>query len=253
MQVKEKAIHIFVELKGHAPFTSFGALLGVVFMLLFRNAGPAASHTLFAVFHPSHVFLSAMVTASMFKLHTMKKHLILVLIIGYFGSVGIATLSDIVIPYFSINILGLDVPTHGESHHKSAEDQIDSSDHHEQNIYKPAIHLGFIEEWYIVNPAAFAGVLIAFFLPRTKFPHAAHVLISTWASSSYLLMNINTEMSIAAAIGIFATLFIAVWLPCCVSDIIFPLLFVKSDLELTAPCRNHAPHSHPHIHKPTKS
>ena len=66
-------------------------------------------------------------------------------------------------------------------------------------------------------------------------------------------MNINTEMSIAAAIGIFATLFIAVWLPCCISDIIFPLLFVRSDLELTAPCHDHAPHSHPHIHKPINS
>lgn len=249
MQIKEKALHIVVELKGHAPFTIFGALIGIVFMLMFRNAGPAASHKLFSVFHPSHVLLSAMVTASMFKLHAMKKHLILVLVIGYFGSVGIATLSDIVIPHFGTHLLGLDVPAHSEAFHTEAEIETDHESEHNDH----EIHLGFIEEWYIVNPAALAGIMIAFFLPRTKFPHAAHVLISTWASSSYLLMNINTEMSIAAAIGIFVTLFIAVWLPCCISDIIFPLLFVKSDLELTTPCHDHTLHSHPHIHKPINS
>lgn len=252
MQIKEKAIHILVELKGHAPFTIFGALLGIVFMLLFRNAGPAASHSLFAIFHPGHVLLSAMVTASMFKLHVMKKHLILVLLIGYFGSVAIATLSDIVIPHSGAYLLGLDVPAHPEFYHNSNEDQVDSDDH-KPDHQEHSIHLGFIEEWYIVNPAALTGILIAFFLPRTKFPHAAHVLISTWASSSYLLMNINTDMSIAVAIGIFVTLFIAAWLPCCISDIIFPLLFVKSDLELIAPCPDHTLHSHPHIHKPVKS
>ena len=37
--------------------------------------------------------------------------------------------------------------------------------------------------------------------------------------------------------GVFLVLFIAVWLPCCVSDIIFPLLFVKN-----APLCTHHPH-----------
>ncbi len=115
------------------------------------------------------------------------------------------------------------------------------------------IHLGFIEEWYIVNPAAFLGIFIAFFLPRTRFPHAGHVLISTWASASYLLMNIQADVTIPAALGIFATLFIAVWLPCCISDIVFPLLFVKSDNELAGLRPVHAPDSHPHIHKQTEN
>jgi hypothetical protein len=247
MPFKEKAKHILVELKGHAPFTSFGALLGIFFMLLFRNAGQTESHRLFAVFHPAHVLLSAMVTASMFKLHAAKKRFLLVLLIGYLGSVGIATLSDIIIPHIGTELLGLDVPTHSELHGGQALDE-HHSEHHSRKI-----HLGFIEEWYIVNPAAILGVLIAFFLPRTKFPHAGHILISTWASSSYLLMNIAAEMTITAAIGIFVTLFMAVWLPCCISDIVFPLLFVKSDIELAAPCPDHGRHSHPHLHKPSEN
>jgi hypothetical protein len=63
MSVKKKAKHILVELKRHAPFTLFGALLGIVFMLLCRNISNGSRHTLFAVFHPAHVVLSAIVTA----------------------------------------------------------------------------------------------------------------------------------------------------------------------------------------------
>ena len=37
MSVKEKTKHIIAELKGHAPFTLFGALLGIVFMFFFLS------------------------------------------------------------------------------------------------------------------------------------------------------------------------------------------------------------------------
>ncbi len=247
MSIKDTAKHILAELKGHAPFTLFGALLGILFMLLFRNVSGAARHTLFYVFHPAHVVLSAMVTTSMFKIHSVRKRIILIVVVGYIGSVGIATLSDIIIPHIGMHLLGLDIPSHVHLHHEEAESihEAESVDEHQGH----KIHLGFIEEWYIVNPAAFLGILIAFYLPRTKFPHAGHILISTWASSSYLLMNIESEMTIAAALVIFVTLFIAVWVPCCISDIVFPLLFVKSDVELAEPCPVHGRHSHPHTHK----
>ena len=97
--------------------------------------------------------------------------------------------------------------------------------------------MGFIEDWYIVNPAAFLGIAIAYFWPRTRFPHAGHVLISTWASSFHILMNTHRELTGVILLGAFVVLFVAVWLPCCVSDIIFPLLFVKS-----APLCTHHPH-----------
>jgi len=247
MSVKKRAKHILAELKGHAPFTLFGALLGIFFMLVFKNTSGVTSHRLFSVFHPGHVILSAMVTASMFKLHSTKKRFFLVLLVGYFGSIGIATLSDIIIPHIGSELLGLDVPTHAHIH-----EQVESSDKrgvhdNEAEHHGSKIHLGFIEEWYIVNPAAFLGVLIAYFLPRTKFPHAGHVLVSTWASSSYLLMSLDREITSGVFVGIFVILFIATWLPCCISDIVFPLLFVKSDIEVAAPCPVHGRHSHSHI------
>jgi hypothetical protein len=260
MPLKEKVKHILIELKGHTPFTILGALLGILFMLLFKNISSVSNRNLFAMFHPGHVLLSAMVTASMFGIHASKKRFILVLIVGYFGSVGVATLSDVVIPHIGSRLLGLNIPTHAELHHHetAAHDEHHHQhshieDEHQHKNYSSEIHLGFIEEWYLVTPAALIGILIAYFLPRTKFPHTGHVLVSTWASSSYLLMNIGSEFTIAAAIGIFVTLFIAIWLPCCISDIVFPLLFVKSDIELAAPCPVHGLHSHDHLQKPSEN
>ena len=249
MSVKERAKHILVELKGHAPFTLLGAVLGIGFMLLLRNISGGSRHTLFAVFHPAHVVLSAIVTASMFQLHTAKKRFLLVLVVGFIGSVGIATLSDIVIPHIGADLLGLNVPTHDQLHHSEATSADDGHTTMEHEHEGHGLHLGFIEEWYIVNPAALLGIFIAYVLPRTKFPHAGHILISTWASSSYLLMNMQSEMTIAVLGGILVTLFVATWLPCCISDIIFPLLFVKSDISLADPCCDHAHHSHTHLHE----
>ncbi len=239
MSAGGKVKHIFIELKRHAPFTLVGAALGIAFMLVFRNIGQAGSHVLFAVFHPAHVVLSAMVTASMFKLHAKGKSFLIVLVVGYVGSIGIATLSDIIIPQIGANVLGLNVPTHGELHHHEQEateegEAVDDEEHGrggEEGEHAGGFHLGFIEEWYVVNPAAILGVVIAYFLPRTRFPHSGHVLISTWASSSYLLMHTVSSLSVGSAAGVLATLFLATWLPCCISDIVFPLLLVRGDVE----------------------
>lgn len=206
------------ELKAHIPFTALGAVTGVIFMLLFRNISKPASHTLFTIFHPSHVLLSAMVTAAMFKLHRKQTRLWVVIIVGYVGSIGIATLSDSIMPYFGEELLGLHIPAHSELHHHESES-------HETESHLSEIHLGFIEEWYLVNPAAFLGIFIAWFLPKTKLPHASHVLISTWASSAHVLMTAQSQITFPVAMSMALILFLSVWLPCCISDIVFPLLF----------------------------
>ena len=137
--------------------------------------------------------------------------------IGYIGSVGIATLSDCILPFFGETLFGVAIPTHEHSQEQlqepveANEPAISQSDalhkHEESGIH---LHIGFIEEWYIVNPAAFLGIFIAFFLPRTKFPHAGHVLISTWASSFHVLMNTHRELSIPILIGMLFVLFISI-------------------------------------------
>lgn len=248
--MQQKLRTIWAELWNHAPFTLFGALTGIVCMIFFKNIGPEINHRLFQVFHPAHVVLSAIVTTSMFKLYDKHTSLLKIVVIGYLGAIGVATVSDCVLPFFGESIFGVALPSHSHAHdaedagaqtHKHETEPHDHNHVHEQAAetestpekagLRERLHFGFIEDWYLVNPAALLGIAIAFFLPRTKFPHAGHVLISTWASSFHVLMNTRGELTTLILVGMFAVLFVAVWLPCCVSDIIFPLLFIKSDVK----------------------
>lgn len=233
MAVKDKLKLIGQELVHHSPFTLLGAVTGILLMLAGMKWFHEQAQGLFAVFHPLHVALSAVVTAALFKLHRKAASFIVILVIGIVGSIGVATLSDSILPFFGESILGAAIPTesavHGGAHAEAepaAEHAGETPDEHALSG-KPSLHLGFIEEWYLVFPAAIVGVLIAYLYPTTHMPHAAHILLSTWASAAHMLMNTQAEMTVLLLAGMFIALFIAVWLPCCVSDIVFPLLFVK--------------------------
>ncbi|MBD3426899.1 MAG: hypothetical protein GF409_06680 [Candidatus Omnitrophica bacterium] len=192
------------ELEHHAPFTFVGAVTGIILMAVFRDLTYEPAYRAFYVLHPIHVFLSALVTASMYKNYKCSNgHACPVwalLTVGYLGSVGIATLSDSLIPYLGEVLL---------------------------NMPHRHVHLGFIEEWWLVNPLAIAGISVAFVRPTTKFPHAGHVLISTWASLFHIIMARGGPAGLWQYAAVLVFLFLAVWLPCCISDIIFPLMFVN--------------------------
>jgi hypothetical protein len=198
------------ELVEHAPFTALGAVAGIIVMVIihFANAPREISESLFYTLHPLHVVLSALATTAMYRRHHIRGKIWAVILIGYTGSVGIATLSDIIIPYLGGNTL--DIPME--------------------------FHLPFIEtsnmpfigipKWIIVNTAAVIGMAIAYWKPTTKFPHMGHVLLSTWASLfSFTAFGIANWMPLLPFIFLF--LFLSVWLPCCVSDIVYPLLWVS--------------------------
>jgi len=200
---------ILNELKHHAPFTILGALTGIILIIYFQKLPKNIAFNIFYILHPIHVVLSAMVTSSIYKIHKCDHvngkclhgecNFWALLVVGYVGSVGIATISDSVIPYFGEWILGMP---------------------------NREIHFGFIEKWWLINPLAMLGVAIAYFRPSTKFPHVGHVLLSTWASLFHIIMAIGKPVSLAMYLGIMFFLFLAVLIPCCISDIVFPLLFI---------------------------
>jgi len=188
------------ELKRHAPLTTFGATTGIVIVgiIVFCRVPARISYNTFYILHPLHVVLSALVTTAIYKLHTHGK-LWMAILIGYTGSIGIATLSDAIIPYIGAYLLGIKMP----------------------------FVIPFIAKWWI-NLLAIIGIMIGYQKPKTRFPHAGHVLLSTWAS----LFNITQhQITISEWMFpfIFLFLFLAVWIPCCTSDIIYPLLFVRKD------------------------
>ena len=173
----------------------------------FSQAPREISESLFYTLHPLHIVLSALATTAMYRLHKGGK-LWVTVIIGYTGSIGIATLSDIIIPYLGGSTL--DIPME--------------------------FHLPFIEtekmpfigvsKWIVVNAAAVIGITIGCWKPATKLPHMGHVLLSTWASLfSFTAFGIADWLPLLPFIFLF--LFLSVWLPCCISDIVYPLLWVR--------------------------
>ena len=89
------------------------------------------------------------------------------------------------------------------------------------------IHLGFIESPCMVNTLATAGIFAGILWPRTRFPHAGHVFVSTWASLFHILMALGSSLTPTRGLLIVVFLFLAVWVPCCTSDIVFPLIFAR--------------------------
>ena len=197
------------ELKRHTPFTALGAVTGVIIMVIIvlRDVPASISQATFYTLHPIHVILSALVTTAMYKRYSHGR-IWAVILIGYAGSIGIATISDAIIPYLGGALL-----------------------HVEIGFHVPFIETGKIPfigvvKWKLINSLALAGIAFGYWKDVTKFPHFGHVLLSTWASLFYF-----TAFGIARWIPllpfIFLFLFLAVWIPCCLSDIVFPLLFTR--------------------------
>jgi len=192
------AKRIVCELKRHISFTALGAVTGVAIMVaaVLGNVPSEVSYTAFNILHPIHVVLSALVTTAMYTKYRRKAWI--AILIGYTGSVGIATISDVIIPYLGGTLLQLEIE----------------------------FHLPFIEKWWLINPLALTGIAIGYWKHTTRIPHSGHVLLSTWASLFYFL-TFGTAEWIPLLPFVFLFLFLAVWLPCCTSDIVYPLIFIK--------------------------
>lgn len=188
------------ELKRHAPLTALGAVTGIAVMaaVVFGNVPSSISHGIFYTLHPVHVVLSALATTAMYVKYRKAKWWAGV-VIGWTGSIGIATISDAVIPYLGGSLLGVEME----------------------------FHIPFIEKWWI-NLLALAGIAAGHWRPATRIPHFGHVLLSTWASLFYFAA-FGVADWIPLLPFVFVFLFVAVWIPCCTSDIVYPLLFAGND------------------------
>jgi len=203
-----RAKYIFVELAHHLPYSIFGVVAAMIMMGLLtfmaQIAGAEAqlapsSQQLFHIFHPSHVLFSAVATTAMFWKHDEHK-LLKAVVIGFAGSVGVCGVSDIIIPFVGGKLLGY--PMHW--------------------------HLCLINEPMLVYPFAALGVVAGLMVTKTferstEYSHAVHVFLSSAASILFLIGFGWTGWMEAVAAVFFITVF-AVMMPCCLSDIVFPML-----------------------------
>ncbi len=170
-------------------------------------AGPAKN--LFHLFHPSHTFFSAAATTAMFWRYDRK--LWLAVLIGLVGAVGVCGISDILMPYLSQVVLQAFGRLPGELH----------------------LHICVIEEPGLVLPFAVAGVFVGLGAAHavghsTLFSHSLHVFTSTMASIFYLIGPFDRLAWIDSLGLVFVFVIAAVMIPCCLSDIVFPLAATKS-------------------------
>jgi hypothetical protein len=200
---------ILSELKEHAPFTAIGAVTGIIIMVIIIVTSVPAhiSEAVFYTLHPLHVVLSALVTTALYRRYSKGK-LWAAVLIGYFGSIGIATLSDAIIPYLGGSTLHIGLGFHAPFL--------------ETEVFP---YLG-VPKWVVINSAAVIGIAIGYWRQSTKIPHSGHVLLSTWASLFYFTA-FSTTIWLPLLPLIFLFIFFSVWLPCCLSDIVFPLLFIR--------------------------
>lgn len=207
---------IFKELIHHLPYSAAGVAAAVGILLAIQKMGFKESpENYFHIAHPLHIFLSATVTTAMFWKYD--RNIIKTILIAFLGTLPICIISDIFIPYFGGLILKTPI----------------------------AFHICLIEEPWLVYPACFLGLLAGIFLLKiverlTEFGHFSHVLVSSLASLLYLVTFdlLLWEGSIWFA---FIITLLAVWVPCCLSDIVFPLIFAKEGMPHT-PCCGHHPH-----------
>ena len=207
-----KMKYVFVELADHLPFSIFGVAVGmvVVGMMTFfavllqaEEILPEAAEEIFHVLHPVHILFSALASTAMFWKH--EKRRLKASLVGFFSSILICGVSDILIPFFGGMLIG-------EQMH---------------------FHLCLLKHPGLVIPFALVGVCAGLFVNRsvehsTIYSHSAHVLISSMASLLYLISFGVMEWTHMIG-GVFMITIIAVMIPCCASDIAFPVLCVHRD------------------------
>jgi len=196
-----KTKKILHELKHHLPFTVFATITAIILIILIQYLfQKQISENLFEIFHPLHVMASSIVTAGIF--YKYKPKLISALLIGITGSIILGSLSDIILPWLGGSLLG----------------------------FKTSFHLLLIEEPVLILFSALIGGSIGISTKITKMPHFIHVFLSVFASLFYLLA-FSQIFNVFYFIASFFIVLIAVIIPCCMSDILFPFFFLGEKIK----------------------
>ena len=190
---------ILKELKLHLPFTLVSSLaagiLVAIFYLINKTYFLGVVSGLFGFMHPAHVLVSAMATSAIYWKY--KKSITKTILMGVVGAILIGSLSDIIFPWAAGNLFSL-------------------------NTF---FHLPILESPLLIISVALVGSVLGVY-SLFNISHSIHVFLSIFASLFYLLA-FSIEGGILTILTISLLTFFAVYIPCCISDIVFPLLFIK--------------------------
>ena len=189
---------IVQELKEHWPLALIASMVAAVVAILlpyFAGAMDFLGQT-FEVFHPAHVLVSAAATSAIY--HKYRKSVFNGILIGIVGAILIGTLSDVILPWAFGNLFSL----------------------------QTSFHLPLFEEPWIILGVALIGALSGIYIGLFKINHSLHVFLSVFASLFYILA-FSIKLDVWAVLVISIVVFLIVYVPCCISDIVFPLWFIR--------------------------
>ncbi len=216
----EKSYHsshkhtVWQELICHFPYAVFSVTFALALLSFFEyfslvNGQPPSAVTgasmLFHSFHFMHIAFAT--TGTLITFFRFSKNYTMAFLLGFFGPAFFCMLSDSILPYIGGRLLGVPME----------------------------FHLCFVSELKNVLPFLFIGMLNGFLMSRHQhsnqsfyslFSHAAHILISSLASSFYLVAHGFSHWYDHIGL-VFLFLVGAVVVPCTLSDVVVPILFAK--------------------------
>ena len=205
-----------VELREHLPFSVSAVAIGLIAAGAICILGPATvsndgttasardpADLFFHLFHPAHMLFSAAATSAMFCRYD--RGMVKAVVVGLVGAVGVCGVSDIVMPHVSLLVMGVPAPWH-----------LCVVEH-------PGLSLPFAAIGVGVGIAAAGGVVRS-----TIISHSLHVFASTMASIFYMVGPLGRIDWIDDLGKVFIFIVLAVMIPCCLSDVVFPMLMTRS-------------------------
>ncbi len=209
MRTEERSIMnrwrtVIVELSHHLPYTIISSLIAMGIVWYFGTTKPETlviqAQGSFHILHALHVCLSAIATTSVFWRY--ERRVAKALVVGLLGTIVPCGLSDYLFPFIGGRILGQAME----------------------------LHLCIVEHPTLVIPFAALGVVGGLMFEERMagssfFSHGAHVFVSSLASLLYLVSFGFTAWmtNMGLVFPVFLVVVLAVWIPCCISDIVIPV------------------------------
>ena len=198
-----------VEFAHHLPYTIISSLIAMAAVWFFGTnqmhgrgdaSWAAELQWSFHVLHPMHICLSAIATTSVFWHY--ERRLAKALTVGFLGTVIPCGMSDYIFPFIGGKMLGQAMQ----------------------------LHICLIDHPMLILPFLFLGILCGLLFEErmaggSVFSHGAHVFISSLASLLYLVSFGFTGWltDVRLVFPVFLIVVVAVWIPCCISDIVVPI------------------------------
>jgi glucose-6-phosphate-specific signal transduction histidine kinase len=173
--------------------TLIAVLLTFVIQTYFKKE---ISESFFYITHAVHVFAFAIICSALFFKH--RKSPIFSLIIGFTGSIILASLSDVIIPLMGGIVFHLN----------------------------PSFHLPLIKNTFIILSTALIGSLIGIETKFEKIPLFIQIILSVFAGLFYLISFTKIPES-WGFISVTIIVFISALITNCIRDMVFPVIFFK--------------------------